>query len=154
MMDLIKIRMVMPEDKDSLEELMKNIVNELGEEFIEKRFQWGMLRRLYDPLQRHGIFVAETKDTKQLVGMIFGELRIDPFGVTECNFKRIYVEPDYRGKDIGHILLDNAINHLKTINVKKVSVRIHQNSVNTKKLFESFKFLPIHSVMELNLDDD
>ena len=153
-MNIVKIRMIMPEDKEDLEELMKNIVKEQGEEFIEKRFRWGMMRRLYDPLQRHGIFVAETIDTKKLIGMVFGELRIDPFGLTECNIKRLYVDPNYRGKEIGLELLNNTINHLKTINVKKVTVRIHQNSVKTKKLFEDFKFVPVYSVMELDLDED
>ena len=64
---MVAIRVGTPDDKDALENFVRNLVKELGEEFDLKRFEWGLARRLYDPLQRHGIFIAEEDDTKKPV---------------------------------------------------------------------------------------
>jgi len=155
MIDLhnIDIRLVMPNDKDSLEILMKELIEEKGEKFIEKRYEWGLLRRVYDPLQRHGIFVAEDKVTKQVIGMIFGELRVDPYGETECYIKQMFVKPEFRKQGIGKKLLSIYLNHLKTINISKVKINLHMDSVKTKALLNDFKFEPKYVVMELNLNE-
>lgn len=144
----IIIRLVMPEDKDDIERLTRELIQEKGEEFIEKRYEWGILRRIYDPLQRHGIFVAESVEPRKKIGMIFGELRVDPFGETECYIKELFVELEYRQKGIGKQLLSQLIEHLKKINVKTIKINLHIDSVKTKKLLDSFDFKPKYTVME------
>jgi GNAT superfamily N-acetyltransferase len=141
----------MPEDKDDIERLTRKLLEEKGEEFVEKRYEWGILRRIYDPLQRHGIFVAETESPKKTIGMIFGELRVDPFGETECYIKEMFVEPDYRQKGIGKQLLAQLIDHLKKINVKTVKINLHLDSIKTKKLLDAFDFKPKYTVMEKSI---
>ncbi|MHA1340928.1 MAG: GNAT family N-acetyltransferase [Promethearchaeota archaeon] len=149
----IEIRLVMPKDKDSLEILTRELVEEKGERFMEKRYEWGLLRRVYDPLQRHGIFVAEKRDTKEIVGMVFGELRVDPYGSTECHIKQMYVRKPYRRKGIGKALLSTCLAHLKSIRISKVKIDLHVDSVKTKALLKDFKFEPKYIVMELNLEE-
>lgn len=144
----VVIRLVMPEDKEDIERLTRELIKEKGEEFIEKRYEWGILRRIYDPLQRHGIFVAEIEEQKKKIGMIFGELRVDPFGETECHIKELFVEPDYRQKGVGKQLLSQLIDHLKKINVKTLKINLHFDSIKTKKLLDSFDFKPKYTVME------
>jgi len=75
----IRIENATPDDIDSLEKLMKLLISRFGDVFDMKRFDWGIRRRLYDPLQRHGILIAidEDKDN-EVIGMIIAELRIDP----------------------------------------------------------------------------
>ncbi|MHA1474244.1 MAG: hypothetical protein ACTSQ5_03565, partial [Promethearchaeota archaeon] len=78
---MLKIRNATPEDRNQIEMLTRLLVSERKETFDEKRFEWGLLRRLFDPLQRQGTFVAEIEDNtgkiEELIGMIFSELRVD-----------------------------------------------------------------------------
>ena len=153
-MEDFDIRIATPDDKADLEKLTRELVKEKGEEFIEKRFEWGLLRRIYDPLQRHGVFVAVDKSTNKIVGMIFAELRIDPFGSSEGYIKQLHITTEFRRKSLGTRLIEIAVDHLNKINVQKVKVNIPQNAGNTEtvmKLFNTFKFKPKYTVMEMDL---
>ena len=150
------IRMAMPEDKTEIERLIRVDLKERNEIFEQKRFDWGILRRIHDPLQRHGIFIAEKKSEEKkpiLIGILLGEMRIDPFGTSECLIKRIFVQKEYRGSLMGERLLTGVINHLKTIEVKRIKINLHIGSVKTKKLLEKFDFVSKSIVWELGLND-
>ena len=79
----IKVEVANPENIEELKELTKDLVEGLGQKFDPKRFDWGIRRRLFDPLQRHGILIAIDEDSNDVIGMIIAELRIDPFGLSE-----------------------------------------------------------------------
>jgi GNAT superfamily N-acetyltransferase len=151
------IRMAMPEDKIEIERLIRVDLKEKNEIFEQKRFDWGILRRIHDPLQRHGIFIAEKKSKEKeepmLIGILLGEMKIDPFGDAECLIKRIFVQKEYRGSLMGEGLLSAAINHLKTIEVKMIKINLHIGSIKTKKLLEKFDFVSKSIVWELGLND-
>ena len=112
----IKIDLASPEQIDALRKLTRQLVEGLGQEFDHKRFDWGISRRIYDKLQRHGILIAidEDKDD-EVIGMIVAELRIDPFGTSEGYIKQVFLKEDYRGKGIGELLIKKAIEHLQKI---------------------------------------
>jgi hypothetical protein len=57
----IRIENATPDQIDSLQALMKLLISRFGDKFDYKRFDWGIRRRLYDPLQR------KIKITKLLV---------------------------------------------------------------------------------------
>jgi len=61
---------------DFLREFTKQLVEGLGQKFDPKRFDWGIQRRLYDPLQRHGILIAinEGRAAAMLFHDYYGEL--------------------------------------------------------------------------------
>ena len=151
------IRMAMPEDKIEIERLTRVDLKEKNEIFEQKRFDWGILRRIHDPLQRHGIFIAEKKSKEKeepmLIGILLGEMKIDPFGTSECFIKRIFVQKEYRGSLMGEGLLSAVINHLKTIEVKRIKIHLHIGSIKTKKLLEKFDFVSKSIVWELGLNN-
>ena len=120
MISNIKVQVANPENIDDLRELTKQLVEGLGQDFDPKRFDWGIRRRLYDPLQRHGILIAIDEDSDDIVGMIIAELRIDPFGKSEGYIKQFFLKEDYRSKGVGHDLLEKALEHLKKIKVEKI----------------------------------
>jgi ribosomal protein S18 acetylase RimI-like enzyme len=145
------IRVGTPEDKKILKTFVNQLVNDLGEDFDEKRFDWGILRRLYDPLQRHGIFLAENEETGEPAGMIVAELRVDPYGLSEGYIKLVFVSEPYRGKGVGEELFKEALNHLKKINVQKVKVNLKERATKAAKLYEKYKFKKKYEVLELKL---
>ena len=158
--DEFELRMVLPEDKQEIENLTRNLIKEKGknEPFDEKRFDWGIMRRIFDPLQRRGTYVAVDKKSGKLAGMIFSELRVDPFGTSEAYIKQIHVDQEYRGKSLGKRLLTLALESLKKSNIRLVKVNLPQDpslhdKINDEFEFDSFKFQPTYTVMELKLDE-
>jgi len=151
---LIKVEIASPDEIDALREFTKQLVEGLGQKFDPKRFDWGIQRRLYDPLQRHGILIAVNEDNNEIAGMIIAELRIDPFGMSEGYIKQFYLKSEYRGRGVGEILLKKALEHLKRIKVEKVKVNIKNKALEASNLYEKMKFKKVYEVLELNLTED
>jgi ribosomal protein S18 acetylase RimI-like enzyme len=148
---LIKVEIASPEDIEALKEFTQQLVEGLGQEFDPKRFDWGIRRRLYDPLQRHGILIAVDEDNNDIVGMIIAELRIDPYGMSEGYIKQFFLKPEARGKGIGQILLEKALDHLKKIKVEKIKVNIKNKAVEASNLYTKMNFKKVYEVLELDL---
>lgn len=147
----IKVQVANPEDIDALRDLTKQLIEGLGQKFDPKRFDWGIRRRLYDPLQRHGILLALDEDTDDFVGMIIAELRIDPFGLSEGAIKLFFLQEPYRKKGVGSLLLEKALEHLRKIKVEKIRVNIKEKAVEAAKLYEKMNFKKVYEVLELDL---
>ncbi|MFW9951129.1 MAG: GNAT family N-acetyltransferase [Candidatus Thorarchaeota archaeon] len=152
-MNGIKIEMATPDQIDALRELTRQLVVGLGQTFDPKRFDWGISRRLYDELQRHGILIAIDEDNDNVVGMIIAELRIDPFGASEGYIKQLFLKEEYRDKGIGELLLRKAIDHLQKIKVDKIKVNIKEKAKEAFNLYEKLKFRKVYEVLELDLSN-
>ena len=153
-MSNLRIEVGTPEVIESLEDLTKELVEGLGQKFDLKRFEWGIQRRLYDPLQRHGILIAVDEDKDNLVvGMIIAELRIDPFGSSEGYIKQVFLKDAYRGMGIGELLVRKAIEHLKKIKVEKIKVNIKEQAREAANLYSKMKFKKVYEVLELDLTE-
>jgi len=133
----IRIENATPDDIDSLEKLMKLLISRFGDVFDMKRFDWGIRRRLYDPLQRHGILIAidEDKDN-EVIGMIIAELR------------------EYRGQGIGELLVKKAIEHLQKIKVEKIKVNIKEKARKAANLYAKMHFKKVYEVLELDISKE
>ena len=147
----LRVEIANPDQIESLQELTKNLVEGLGQKFDPKRFDWGIRRRLFDPLQRHGILIAIDEDDNTVVGMIVAELRIDPLGSSEGYINQFFLKEEYRSKGTGHLLLQKAMEHLKRIKVEKVKVNIKEKAIEALNLYEKMKFKKVYEVLELDL---
>ena len=148
----IRIENATPDQIDSLQTLMKLLISRFGDKFDHKRFDWGIRRRLYDPLQRHGILIAidEDKDN-EVIGMIIAELRIDPFGASEGYIKQVFLKEGYRGQGIGELLVKKAIEHLQKIKVEKIKVNIKEKAKEAANLYAKMHFKKVYEVLELDI---
>ncbi len=152
-MSHIKVEIASPQDIDALRDLTKELVEGLGQKFEPKRFDWGITRRLYDPLQRHGILIAKDEENDKTVGMVIAELRIDPFGSSEGYIKQVFLAETYRGQGIGRKLLEAALEHLKKIKVEKVKVNLKEEANDAAKVYEKMNFKKVYEVLELDLKE-
>lgn len=139
------IRRAVPDDVSNLRLLMKQLCDVQHVPFNEKRFTWGVKKRLYDRLQKQGFVVAEDSETHKLLGMIFAELVIDPLGSAEGYIRTVVVDENARGRKIGKTLLKSSLEYLKEMGVEVI--RINSRGSKTK-YFESFGFKPTYTVME------
>lgn len=153
---MINIRIAKDSDRDSIELLMRLLVSERKETFDSKRFEWGLLRRLFDPLQRQGTFVAESYASSgkknELIGMIFSEIRVDPFGNSEGHIKEIYLRPIHRTNENMEALLNAVIEHLKKMDIQIIKVNLKPEDEQSLKIYSKLKFKEKYSVFELRLD--
>ena len=153
---MLKIRNATPEDRDSIELLTRLLVSERKEIFDEKRFEFGLLRRIFDPLQRQGTFVAEdkvgTRKGKELIAMIFSELRVDPFGNLEGHIKEIYIRPKHRTNENLEALLNAVIEQLKKMDIQVIKVNLKPEDEQSSKMYSKLNFKEKYSVLELRLD--
>lgn len=151
----IRIENATPDRIESLERLMKLLISRIGGEFDNKRFDWGISRRLYDPLQRHGILIAidEDKDN-EVIGMIIAELRIDPYGAFEGYIKQVYLMEEYRGHGTGELLVKKAVEHLQKIKVEKIKVNIKENAREAASLYAKMHFKKVYEVLELDISKE
>jgi GNAT superfamily N-acetyltransferase len=153
-MNGIKIEMATPDQIDALRELTRQLVEGLGQQFDPKRFDWGISRRLYDELQRHGILIAIDEENDDVVGMIIAELRIDPFGASEGYIKQLFLKEEYREKGIGELLIKRAIDHLQKIKVEKIKVNIKEKAKEAANLYSKMHFKRVYEVLELDLSKE
>ena len=156
----IRSRLATFEDAVAIEKLTRQQISEKSEPFDQKRFEWGMLRRLFDPLQKKGFMIAEEieKDSKktrgELVGIIFAELRVDPFGRSEAYIKQLYVKEQFRNRGIGHKLLAKMIAHLKELDIHIIQAYVLPGSDNIFRMLSDLEFQNKFIIMELNLKKD
>ncbi len=150
-MTSIKVEIASPEQIEDLKDLTKLLVEGLNQDFDPQRFDWGIRRRIFDPLQRHGILIAIDEDDNSVVGLIVAELRFDPFGSSEGYIKQFFLKEEYRSKGTGHQLLEKAMEHLKRIKVEKVKVNIKEKALEALNLYEKMKFKKVYEVLELDL---
>lgn len=153
-MSNIKIEIASPEQIDSLRDLTKLLVEGLNQNFDPKRFDWGIRRRIFDPLQRHGILIAIDEDKDEVIGMVIAELRVDPFGSSEGYIKQVFLKNEYRGQGIGKLLLEKALKHLKSIKVDKVKVNIKDKAKAAAQLYSAMNFKKVYEVLELKLQNE
>lgn len=152
MIAMIKIRLACPEDADRIETITREQIAEKHEIFDEKRFEWGMLRRLYDPLQRNGFFIAENQ-TNDVVGISFAELRVDPFGESEAYIKQLFVKKTYRNKGIGKQLLTHIITHLKQMEIQKIQAFLSMDYNELTQMYKNLNFKEKFKIFELSLKE-
>lgn len=150
----MRVEIASPDQIEALQELTKQLVEGLGQKFDPKRFDWGIRRRLFDPLQRHGILIAIDEENNSVVGMIIAELRIDPLGSSEGYIKQFFLKDEYRSRGTGYLLLEKALEHLKRIKVEKVKVNIKVKALEASSLYEKMKFKKVYEVLELDLTDE
>jgi len=151
---MIRIDIATPDEIESLRDLTRQLVEGLGQTFDHKRFDWGISRRIYDELQRHGILIAVDEDEDdEVVGMIVAELRIDPFGSSEGYIKQVFLKEAYRGKGIGELLIKKAIEHLQKIKVEKIKVNIKEKATAATNLYTKMQFKKVYEVLELDLQE-
>jgi len=155
MSENISVDIATPDDIDQIKELTKELVEGLDQKFEAKRFDWGIRRRLYDPLQRHGILIAKDKQKDNLVvGMIIAELRIDPYGASEGYIKQVFLKTSYRGKGVGKLLLQKALEHLRKVKVQKVKVNLKEKAKKAAELYRKSNFKKVYEVLELDLTEE
>jgi len=139
----IKIRLMQAEDFEAVVGIDEKVLKTPRPEYYELKFEKLFSSRDYVPTS----LVAEEADGK-VVGFVMGELYMGEYGIfqEEAKLDTIGVDPDYRKRGIGEQLINEFMDHLKSIGVKKVNTLVDWNDSKLIQFFSANHFSPSKTI--------
>ena len=94
--------------------------------------------------------MAELEDGT-VVGFVMGELYIGEYGISQvgATIDTIGVDPSYQHNGIGEQLIDEFIDHLRDLDVKKINTLVDRNDPKLIHFFNANQFSPAKSIINL-----
>ncbi|MCU0692126.1 MAG: GNAT family N-acetyltransferase [Polyangiaceae bacterium] len=140
---VFNIRLMQAEDFDAVVGIDAKIVNSVRSGYFEMKFDVLFESRDYLPAS----LVAEREDGT-VVGFVMGTLYVGEFGIFEeqATLDTLGVAPEYQNQGVGMRLMDEFMDHLKSLGVKKVSTLVSSEDANLTRFFTSNRFEPSRTI--------
>jgi len=139
----VKIRLMKADDFDAVVAIDEKILKASRAEYYEVKFEKLFESKDYLPAS----LVAEKEDGT-LVGFVMGEIYMGEYGIfeEEASLDTIGVDPDFQEKGIGEQLINEFMDHLKTVGVKKVNTLVDWNDSRLIHFFSANRFSPSKTI--------
>ena len=143
---IIKIRLMRADDFDAVLGIDRKVLKASRLKYYEMKFDKLFKSKEFIPTS----LVAEN-DNGAVVGFVMGELYMGEYGITQdgATIDTIGVDPDYRHRGIGEKLINEFINHLRNLDVKKVNTLVDKNDSKLIKFFNANQFSTAKSIVSL-----
>ena len=131
------------EDYDAVVGIDEKVLKVSRPDYYKMKFEKLFKSRDYLPTS----LVAEGEDGT-VVGFVMGVLYMGEYGIfqEEATLDTIGVDPDHQHKGIGKLLINEFIDHLKTLGVHKVNTLVDWNDASLIHFFSSNQFSPSRSI--------
>jgi len=139
----INIRLMKADDFDAVVGIDRKIVEAPRTEYYELKFEKLFESKDYIPTS----LVAETEDGT-VVGFVMGELYMGEYGIFQegATLDTIGVDPDHRRQGIGQQLINEFMEHLRTIGVQKIITLVDWDDSRLIHFFRANKFSPSKTI--------
>jgi ribosomal protein S18 acetylase RimI-like enzyme len=139
----IKIRLMKAEDFEAVVTIDEKVLKVSRPEYYEMKFDKLFNSKDFIPTS----LVAEEADGA-LVGFVMGELYMGEYGIfqEEARLDTIGVDPDYQHKGIGKKLINEFMDHVKTLGVQKINTLVDWNDSVLMHFFSANQFSPSKSI--------
>ncbi len=139
----INVRLMEAEDFDAIVAIDEKILGKSRREYYEAKFEKLFGSKDYVPAS----LVAED-DSGKVVGFVMGELYIGEYGIfqEEATLDTIGVDPEYQNKGVGRRLIDEFVDHLREMGVKKIYTLVDWNDSELIRFFSSNNFSPSKTI--------
>ncbi len=139
----IKIRLMKTDDFDAVVAIDEKVVKVSRPEYYRLKFERLVQSKDYVPTS----LVAELEDGR-VVGLVMGELYIGNYGISEeeATLDTIGVDPDYQHKGIGERLINEFMEHLRTLGVRKINTLVDWNDSKLIHFFSANQFSPSKTI--------
>jgi len=139
----IKIRLMQAEDFDAVVAIDQKVLKAPRTEYYEAKFEKLFQTKDYLPAS----LVAEKEDGT-VVGFVMGEIYIGEFGIfqEEARLDTIGVDPGYRHQGIGEQLINEFVDHLRSVGVQKINTLVDWNDSNLIRFFSANRFSPSRTI--------
>jgi ribosomal protein S18 acetylase RimI-like enzyme len=139
----IKIRLMQAGDLAAVVGIDEKILKIPRSDYFEMKFE--VLFESRDCLPTS--LVAEDANGV-VVGFVMGTLYMGEFGIYEeqATLDTIGVDPDYRAKGIGEQLINEFVDHLRSLGVKKLSTLVDTEDTKLSRFFAANRFCPSKTI--------
>jgi len=139
----VTFRLMKADDFDAVVAIDEKILNTSRSEYYEVKFEKLFESKDYLPAS----LVAEKEDGT-VVGFVMGELYMGEYGIfeEEARLDTIGVDPDHQHKGIGRQLMDEFMDHLRTVGVKKINTLVDWNDSRLIHFFSANQFSPSRTI--------
>lgn len=131
----LQVRKATMDDAEGIKRLTKQLVEYRSRIFNEKRFSFGLRKRVED-FKNHHFFVCTLDD--KVVGMTLAEL-ITPDKM-EAYLNTLFVDKDRQKQGVGKKMFDFIMAYLRELGIKRVIINIRKNQPMETGFFEKFGF--------------
>lgn len=144
----ITIRLMKADDFDAVVGIDEKVLQTSRPEYYKMKFEKLFDTKDYLPAS----LVAEAEDGT-VVGFVMGVLYMGEYGIyqEEATLDTIGVDPDCQHKGIGKQLIDEFVDHVKKLGVRKINTLVDWNDTNLIHFFSINQFNPSRTV---NLERD
>jgi ribosomal protein S18 acetylase RimI-like enzyme len=139
----IKIRLMKANDFAAVVRIDERVLQASRAEYYRLKFETFVQSPDHLPTS----LVAEEKDGT-VVGFVMGELYIGDYGITQkkATLDTIGVDPDYQHKGIGEQLINEFMDHLKSLGVQNVTTLVDSDDSKLMRFFSVNKFSPSKTI--------
>jgi len=139
----IKIRLMKVDDFNAVVRVDEKIVKASRAEYYRLKFETLVQSPDYLPTSLVAVDEGGT-----VVGFVMGELYIGEYGISEekATLDTIGVDPDYGHKGIGEQLINEFMDHLRTLGVQKVNTLVDGNDSTLMHFFSANQFSPSKTI--------
>ena len=143
---IIKIRLMRVDDFDAVLGIDRKVLKASRLKYYEMKFD-----KLFKSKEFIPTSLVALNDNGAVVGFVMGELYMGEYGITQdgATIETIGVDPDYRHRGIGEKLINEFINHLRNLDVKKVNTLVDKNDPKLIKFFNANQFSTAKSIVSL-----
>ena len=146
---IIKIRLMKADDFDAVVGIDRKVLKVSRPAYYEMKFERLFKSKEYLPTS----LVAEEEDGT-VVGFVMGELYMGEFGIfhEQATLDTIGIDPEYRLKGIGARLINEFMDHLRSLGVQKVNTLVDRKDAKLTHFFSANQFIPSETInLERNL---
>ena len=139
----IKIRLMKTDDFDAVVGIDEKVLKASRPDYYEMKFEKLFKSKDYLPTS----LVAEEEDGT-VVGFVMGVLYMGEYGIfqEEATLDTIGVDPHYQHKGLGKQLINEFMDHLKTLGVQKINTLVDWNDSKLIHFFSANQFSPSKSI--------
>ena len=139
----IKIRLMKADDFDAVVAIDAKVLKASRPEYYKLKFE--KLFQSKDYLLAS--LVAEERDGT-VAGFVMGEIYIGEYGISKekATLDTIGVDPDCQHKGIGKQLIDEFMDHLRTLGVQKINTLVDWNDSKLIHFFSANQFSPSKTI--------
>ena len=145
----IKIRLMKADDFNAVVGIDEKVLKNRRMEYYKIKFEKFVESKDYLPAS-----LVAAKEDGTVVGFVMGEIFIGEYGIfqEEATLDTIGVDPSYQHRGIGEQLLNEFVDHLRSLRVQKINTLVNWNDSRLIHFFSANQFSPSKTInLERNL---
>ena len=145
----IKFRLMKADDFNAVVGIDEKVLKNSRLEYYKIKFEKFVESKDYLPAS-----LVAVKEDGTVVGFVMGEIFIGEYGIfqEEATLDTIGVDPSYQHRGIGEQLLNEFVDHLRSLRVQKINTLVNWNDSRLIHFFSANQFSPSKTInLERNL---